>query len=124
MYLSKLASPNTPPPVPSASLKEVVSVWITVNFSFALFLGGDRFLEKRSLCQKWSPFHFTSREEPLGGVQVGRVDGGVAVVGREHLPHLLPSDGVGGDDDGHHDDGDDDDDSIQVGCLSRSSGET
>ena len=67
---------------------------------------------------KWSPFHFASREELLDSVQVGRVDGGVAVVGREHLPHLLPDHGVGGDDAGHHDvdgdDDDDDDDSIQV----------
>ena len=51
MYLSKLASPNTPPPVPSASLKEVVSVWIIVNFSFALFLGRDRFLKREDFCQ-------------------------------------------------------------------------
>ena len=72
-------------------------------------------MKREDFCQKWSPFHFTSREELLGGVQVGRVDGGVAVVGREHLPHLLPDDGVGGDA-GHHDgDGDNDDDDTNDG---------
>ena len=38
-----------------------------------------------------SPFYRASREEFLDGVQVGRVgDRGVAVVGGEHVAHLLP----------------------------------
>ena len=39
-YLSRFPSPKIPPPPPSASLKVFESVWITVNFNFALFLGG------------------------------------------------------------------------------------
>ena len=50
-YLSRFPSPKIPPPPPSASLKVFESVWITVNFNFALFLGGRN--ESTQIKKSW-----------------------------------------------------------------------